>query len=149
MLRVQAGQLRVLRAQYAQDEADRRSSQASQIVLWSHPPRCWGQPGAAPGKPGTYERVMVHIENTSQQPVYDLYIDWRQSDERWPRPDYHRILRPGDPGTFPRDLPRDLPPAVTRSAYTAEIVFRDRNQVWWRLWPDGRFKELVARRHAL
>ncbi len=35
LLRVQAGQLEVLHAQYAQDQADRRNAQASQIVLWS------------------------------------------------------------------------------------------------------------------
>jgi hypothetical protein len=48
----------------------------------------------------------------------------------------------GEAQRFSRNLPDNLPQNVDRSLYSAVVIFRDRNQVWWRTRPDGRFEEL-------
>jgi hypothetical protein len=143
LLKVQADQLKLQQQEYGQQQEDRRLDQASRVFMWA-------ETGPDPAisqvqrttTPGTYEMVAVHVKNTSGQPVYDLTINWRKGTAPWDEPDHLAVLMPDQQQNFTRALPDNLPPGVDRSLYSAVVIFRDRNQAWWRTRPDGRFEEL-------
>lgn len=159
-LKVQTSQLGLQQRQFEQQQADRHSDQASRIFITSEitedpmrgatvrerakqARRAMEQPEhqKAMGEPN-YQTLNVQVTNTSQQPVYDLHINWRKGTAPWAQPERVPVLSPGAELKFARPLPDDLTPSVDRSLFSAVVIFRDRNQVWWRTRPDGRSEEL-------
>lgn len=143
LLEVQAGQLKLQQQQFDQQQEDRRLDQASRVFMWTEtgPNPAISQVQRAT-TPGAYEMAAVHVKNTSEQPVHDLFVSWRKGTAPWDAPDRLAVLMPGQQQDFTRALPDNLPPSVDRSLYGAVVIFRDRNQVWWRTRPDGRLEEL-------
>jgi hypothetical protein len=88
LLEVQADQLGLQQQQFDQQQEDRRLDQASRVFMWTE-----AGPNPAIGQvqrvttPGAYEVVTVHVKNTSEQPVYDLTINWRKGTAPWGAPD--------------------------------------------------------------
>lgn len=141
LLKVQTGQLELQQRQFKQQEDDRRRDQASRLVMrtetYTASPLRQAQRAA-----GERKAIAVYVTNTSEQPVYDLTVNWRKGTARWDEPERLPILTAGEAQRFSRNLPDNLPQNVDRSLYSAVVIFRDRNQVWWRTRPDGRFEEL-------
>ncbi len=143
LLRLQGEQLDLQRRQFDQEQHRRRRDQASRIFVWT-------ETGTNPAvnqaqrvtTPGNYDVVIAYVQNTSQEPIYDLTISWRQGVARWSEPTHLPVLLPGPLQDFMRSLPDELPPGIDRSVFSAVVIFRDRDQVWWRTRPGGKFEEL-------
>jgi hypothetical protein len=57
---------------------------------------------------GTIERgVEVHVKNTSDQPIYNVVIDWTHETSPWQGADHRRVLMPGDQQDSVRMFPDD------------------------------------------
>jgi hypothetical protein len=143
LLAVQADQLKLQQQQFDQQEQDRRQDQANRVFMWVETETDQRLSQAVRASlPGVYLAVNVHVKNTSQQPVYGLSVNWRKGTAPWDEPEYLAVLMPGLESVFVHPIPDDLPASVDRSIFSAVVIFRDRAQRWWRIWPDGRFEEL-------
>ena len=142
-LTVQTGQLQLQQRQFEQQEKDRRQDQASRVFMMREltTDTRVDQVQRALDRHG-HQAVNVYVTNTSQQPVYELRVNWRRGSALWDQPELLPVLAPGDPHQFVRAIPPDLPPGVDLDVFSAAVTFRDRAQVWWRSRPDGRFEEL-------
>src|SRR5215469_6606171 len=83
-------------------------------------------------------RVTAIVRNTSDQPVYDMYVIWQLGTVRMGKPDPIARLLPGEQVTFERDHPgpdgdpSSGPSAPSDSAaLNAFLTFRDTAGVRW------------------
>jgi hypothetical protein len=144
LLKVQTDQLDLQHRQFEREQSDRRRAQASGIYvtvslrgegLNEPAPRVAGEPGPV---------LVVRVENTSRQPVYELVIHWRRSGVSWDQPDVADVLRPQTFVSRTRSFADGLPAIVDRTLYSAVIRFRDAAGVHWLLRPDGQLTEEPA-----
>lgn len=144
-LKVQTNQLELQQRQFEQQEKDRRQDQASRVFIVREL--------TTDSRVGQVQRnldrlnrqvVKVYVRNTSEQPDYELHVNWRKGSALWDQPELLPVLSPGELREFVRAIPPDLPPAVDLDVYSAIVIFRDRAQAWWRIRPDGRFEELES-----
>jgi cbb3-type cytochrome oxidase subunit 3 len=82
VLGLQAAELRESLAERKREAAERRRAQASRIFISAEP----SPEGSVP-----IDSFLVHIVNTSQQPIYHLIFFWRDGTGEWNEP-------PGPPG---------------------------------------------------
>lgn len=88
--------------------------------------------------------VVVHVRNTSQQPVYRVMLHW------WPEPDSDSTF---DEEQRARTWVGNLLPGEEFSGSSgglgpygsSGVSFCDRAGLWWQTWPDGRLEELPGR----
>jgi hypothetical protein len=143
LLTVQGEQLELQQRQFKQENERRHQDQASRVFVWTETDT---NPHVSQVQivtnPGNYEVVIAHVANSSEQPVYDVRVSWRQGDVPWSEPDRRPVLMPGSSWDCMRSLPDNLPPESDLSKFSAVVIFRDRNQVWWRTRADGKFEEL-------
>ena len=104
------------------------------------------QPASAPSP----WRVTATVRNTSDQPVYDLYVIWQLGTVRMGKPDPVPRLLAGEQVTFERahqsvnggpssdDVTRSDPTAVN-----AFLTFRDTAGVRWTVREDGTLSDLA------
>jgi hypothetical protein len=131
LLDLQAKELR-----QAMDE--RRRGQASCVYIEL------GRAGGNP--PGGQWQVTACVHNTSQQPVYDLYVIWQLGTVRMGKPDPAPRLMPGQQLRFERGPdPATLaaPDAqVDPASLSAFLTFRDSSGVRWTVREDGTFTDI-------
>lgn len=137
VLELQKDELRASLEERRREAVDRRRFQASRVFISAEPAHREGEP----------IRVMgVTVNNTSEQPIYDLILLWPDGTGGWidigdpPHP----VLMPG--GQW--ELGTSIEPSVPIRSYltdpwliSAAIVFRDAADVHWRLHADGRLDE--------
>lgn len=134
-LRKQSREVAILVGQSEREARERRIAQASQVFIWTETTDSPVVEGMQ--RPVTpYRAIVAHLQNTSQQPVYDVTITWRKQGEpgEGSLVPIGPVLMPGqqeDRGTIfdPRGNPR-IPtyPGVAAN-------FRDAAGVHWRASP--------------
>ena len=98
--------------------------------------------GASAAAPVTWQ-VAATVHNSSQQPVYDVYVIWLLGTTRLGRPDPAARLLPGHEVTFERgpDSAAAGSP-VDPAALTAFLTFRDTAGVRWTVREDGTLSDI-------
>ena len=99
-------------------------------------------------------RVTATVRNTSDQPVYDMYVIWQRGTVRMGKPDPVARLLPGEQVTFERGhQPMDAEPSSDRmapsdaAALSAFLTFRDTAGVRWTVREDGTLSDLAPATH--
>ena len=95
-------------------------------------------------------RVTATVRNTSEQPVYDMYVIWQLGTVRMGKPDPVSRLLPGERATFERaqhaavvgPSPDDVTPSDP-AAVTAFLTFRDTAGVRWMVREDGTLSDVA------
>jgi hypothetical protein len=137
-LRVQQRQLDEQTKAFERDTDERRRAQAKLVFLWVTvgPDQRVGQ--VQHNVMGTFPGLVqvVHVNNTSKQPVYDLAVDYYNGDR------FHNTLN-GD-GWMGPDSQQDLFEALTGSVtrYRVTLSFRDAAGVRWLLDEAGNMNEV-------
>jgi hypothetical protein len=93
--------------------------------------------------------VTATVRNTSDQPVYDMYVIWQLGTVRMGKPDPVARLLPGEQVTFERghraadaDVSSDVAPSDP-SAVSAFLTFRDTVGVRWTVREDGTLSDVA------
>lgn len=105
---------------------ERRRAQASMVFAW-HMRSTIQQIGQA-----AVDRVTVRLRNTSDQPIYDVRFAWPGFDGSG-LTIRDQPLMPGDEDTDFRTIEVGVNPTAVGA-----VIFRDRNNVWWRAQPGGK-----------
>jgi hypothetical protein len=142
--RKQSREVGILAEQNDRDISDRRRDQAARVFIWAEaqaPPA--DQDQAVPG-------LIAHIKNTSQQPVYDGFIGYREGSqwidgkERKPDLPSFPVLMPGEQQDVGIGFAAPVPDSVfwkDNSGLLTSLRFRDAAGVHWRFRSDGRLDE--------
>jgi len=112
---------------------ERRRAQACQVFI---------ELNRRPETPVSWQ-VAATVHNSSQQPVYDVYVIWLLGTTRLGRPDPVPRLLPGCDVTFERG-PDSAAPGnpVDPAALTAFLTFRDTAGVRWTVREDGTLSDI-------
>jgi len=137
VLALQADELRESLEERKRDALAQRRAQASRVFFSTKT----GRHVTDAEGPDTREDVAVYIKNSSEQPVYDITINWHQGTAPLSGPHHIAVLMPGGETISNRLLPADLPTTVDRTLFGAVARFRDAAGVQWRLRPDGQLDE--------
>lgn len=147
LLKIQGRQLELQQKQFDQQADERRRAQASRVFIWTEH---GSDPRATDDHTATEEPapfgLIAHIRNTSEQPIYELTIDWgpekpsSMEDERFP------VLMPGDQKDLFQPWPDEIDPA--RDPWFLKLApiarFRDAAGLRWGLTEDGQLDENPA-----
>jgi hypothetical protein len=94
--------------------------------------------------------VTATVRNTSDQPVYDMYVIWQLGTVRMGKPDPVARLLPGDLITFERGTqadaanePSDPAAQSDPAAVSAFLTFRDTAGVRWTVREDGTLSDVA------
>jgi hypothetical protein len=122
MLKLQAEEFTQLSADRQREAGERRRAQAVQLYMWM--------------TIDSKDKVIAHVRNTSQQPVYDVRL--------WGMPETGGIKRtqplmPDDEWSVRLAMPA---PDALLLAWKGAFTFRDRAGIRWQTWADGRLEEL-------
>lgn len=94
--------------------------------------------------------VTATVRNTSDQPVYDMYVIWQLGTVRMGKPDPVARLLPGEQVTFERGhrtADTDVAPSDP-SALSAFLTFRDTAGVRWTVREDGTLSDVAPASQA-
>jgi hypothetical protein len=108
------------------DAEERRRTQAAQVFTWVE--TSISANDVCPSDPG----VIVHVSNSSQQPVYDVAVTLPAGTE------FLRLLLPKEQFTFRGD-----DPVTADSHFFAQLTFRDAAGLRWRTSSEGGLNEVV------
>jgi hypothetical protein len=87
--------------------------------------------------------VCAAVHNTSQQPVYDLYVIWLLGTTRMGKPDRAARLLPGQQLSFERGPELDAnDKPIDPGALAAFLTFRDTAGVRWTVREDGTLSDI-------
>jgi hypothetical protein len=143
VLDLQASELRESLEERKRDTAERRRAQASRVFIWIQ-----NSADQHTGHDGIREPfgITAHIKNTSEQPVYNLVIDWNRKGAPWRRRDPFPVLMPGGQETGFLRLPDYSGAFFDTQADVAKLRwpvarFRDAAGTHWLLRPDGHLDE--------
>jgi hypothetical protein len=127
-----------------QSHGERRRAQACRVFIEldrfaptsvaSSGARESGSPGQSPW------HVTATVRNTSDQPVYDLYVIWQLGTVRMGKPDPVARLLPGERVTFERVR---QPADADAAALNAFVTFRDTAGVRWTVREDGTLSDIA------
>jgi hypothetical protein len=130
LLKIQAGQLELQQRQFDQDRSARRRAQAAQVFILIEDSE----------KREHQVILMATARNTSQLPVYDVWVQWRTA-----------IGEFGTPTVAPQFLPGETKPCEVIWAEDAgmegtdvSLDFRDAYGVRWRTTGRGQLSELCG-----
>ncbi len=140
---------------------ERRRSQASRVFIELDrvaPPR-HGSVGAddrrSAGPDKQPWRVTATVRNTSDQPVYDMYVIWQLGTVRMGKPDPVARLLPAEHVCFERGqhtdahaADADLHAPSDPSALTAFLTFRDTAGIRWTVREDGTLSDVAPASHT-
>lgn len=90
------------------------------------------------------ERVRIRVANNSDRVIRDLIFYWREGAAPWDSPDRVDYLESEKDIARLRDFPDDLPADRDKNLFSADVYFKDANQVWWRATPDGELAETTS-----
>jgi hypothetical protein len=132
VLELQARELQESLDERRREADERRSAQTRLVYVWEER-ATHHEMGKSP-----VDVVTAHVQNTSEQPVYDLRFSWR--DDQVPVGPTTRTmpLMPGEADDDQRPSPDGAEPAT----FGAVVNFRDRAGRWWRARPDGQVESL-------
>jgi hypothetical protein len=95
-------------------------------------------------------RVTATVRNTSDQPVYDMYVIWQLGTVRMGKPDSVARLLPGEQVTFERghhaaeaNPPPDPVAPPDSASLNAFLTFRDTAGVRWTVREDGTLSDIA------
>jgi hypothetical protein len=89
-------------------------------------------------------RVVATVRNTSDQPVYDLYVIWQRGTTRMGKPDPAAKLMPGDDVSFERGPQAgDSDQPADPAALNAFLTFRDTAGIRWTVREDGTLSDIA------
>src|SRR5215469_10421280 len=123
-----------------QSHDERRRAQACRVFIELDRS---ASPGQSPW------RVTATVRNTSDQPVYDMYVIWQLGTVRMGKPDPVARLLPGEQVTFERghraaDGSDGADVALSDpSALSAFLTFRDTAGVRWTVREDGTLSDVA------
>ena len=84
------------------------------------------------------------VRNSSDQPVYDLYVIWQLGTTRMGKPDRAARLLPGSQVSFERKYePGDGEAPADPTAINAFLTFRDTAGIRWTVREDGTLSDLA------
>src|SRR5579859_7942599 len=119
-----------------QSADERRRAQASQVFI---------ELDRGAETKATEWRVRATVRNTSQQPVYDLYVIWLLGTTRAGKPDRAARLLPGREVCFERGpAPDGSDEPIDPGALAAFLTFRDTAGIRWTVREDGTFSDIPA-----
>lgn len=142
MLELQAKELKEVSAEREREARDRRRAQAAMVYMWQGPVHTETSGALTPDT-----AIDVYVRNTSQQPIYDLRVEWlivTRDGDIINEETYHGdaplmpsallpARAPVDPGLLSDEPMQDV---------SAFVTFRDRAGVWWRTGPTGNLEDL-------
>jgi len=105
-----------------------------------------GEAGSAGQSPW---RVTATVRNSSDQPVYDMYVIWQLGTVRMGKPDPVARLLPGEAAAFERaqaaeaDPPSEPAARSDPAAVSAFLTFRDSAGVRWTVREDGTLSDVA------
>jgi hypothetical protein len=130
LLKIQSDQLELQQRQFDQDQVGRRRAQAAQVfILIDSANRLQAQ---------TTLKAVAH--NTSSQPVYDLWVQWRTDDGEFGTPEVRPQLLPDTMEPFEQTWTAD----AGISGTDVSLDFRDAAGLRWRTTGRGILTELCA-----
>jgi hypothetical protein len=140
--RKQSREVDILAEQNDRDISDRRRAQASRVFIWAE---------SADNVPDqTVTGLVTHIKNTSQQPVYDGLLRFRNATgqlEDSPYDPVFTVLMPGEEAETGNGFTEPVPVTVfwqDNSRLQASVRFRDAAGVHWELGTDGQLDEIPS-----
>lgn len=130
-LRKQSEEVTLAREQAERDTQERRHAQAAQVFIV-----------IATGVPASSGVLLeARASNTSQQPVYDIEVQWRTSEGQFGQPMVKPQLLPKEITTFPQHWTADQ--GIT--GLGVSMAFRDAAGIHWRSTDRGELTELCGR----
>jgi len=121
---------------------ERRRSQACRVFI------DLARPAEAPADEEAPCQVTATVRNSSDQPVYDLYVIWQRGTVRMGRPDAVARLLPGDQASFERGPQSDDSDGpADPAALNAFLTFRDTVGVRWTVREDGTLSDVAPSPH--
>jgi hypothetical protein len=138
VLVLQASELSESLEERKREAAERRRAQASRVFVWAEPSPKISDPITA---------IALTVMNTSQQPIYDQTLLWRDRTGEWTEAQAQfrfPVLMPGEQQNFATAFEPGLPYKdflLDTSLLAAAVVFRDAAGVHWRLRSDGQLDE--------
>ena len=134
VLKLQAQELEESLAERKREREQRSRAQASRVfVRQEHGPvRSTTAASAARGATGGRTKI-AHLVNTSEQPIYDVMINWNLGDE----PTGQCYLTPLMPGAEDK-VTVTVPPKADPEQLEPVAFFRDAAGAHWRTTPDGK-----------
>jgi hypothetical protein len=94
--------------------------------------------------PSVSRGTVVRVENTSDQPVYDVKLIWHVNGERVDARDNPEELGTLGPHADSGDRYREVPEDANPDLFGTTLIFRDAAEVTWRRGPDGKLNEYPA-----
>jgi hypothetical protein len=151
--RAQSKEVGLLQRQNKREACDRRRAQVSRVFIWQEVVEEAGQsqqspvPAAVDLASGVRQvRLITHVRNTSEQPVYELVIMSTDRSTTFTKKREKEVLLPGAADVEHArwaQAPSHLPP--DRDLYDAKVEFRDSAGVRWLRCLDGELTELPNR----
>lgn len=146
--------LRLQARELGQSYDERRRAQACRVYIELDRATSLSIASASNGdsaSPGlTPWRVTATVRNTSDQPVYDMYVIWQLGTVRMGKPDPVTRLLPGEQVTFERghevadaDGSADSAAPGDPAALNAFLTFRDTAGVRWTVREDGTLSDIA------
>jgi hypothetical protein len=134
----QSREVDILIEQNERDIRDRHRNQASQVFIWAE---------AGSTQDQTVTGLIAHIKNTSNRPVYDGLLGYRNSYGHMENRFVFKVLMPDDQADTHNAFREPVPvPAFwqNNSRLQVSVRFRDAAGVFWVLDSDGQLKEMPA-----
>jgi hypothetical protein len=130
LLKIQSDQLKLQQRQFDEDQASRRRVQAAQVfILIDSADRLQAQ-----------ATLTAIAHNTSSQPVYDLWVQWRTDDAEFGTPEARPQLLPRAAESFKQIWTVD----AGISGTDVSLDFRDAAGLRWRTTGRGILTELCT-----
>jgi|SRR5215471_6746802 len=137
--------LALLAKDLRQSVEERRRAQACQVFieLERHTPALASEKRDKQQTEAAEWRICANVRNSSQQPVYDLYVIWLHGTVRVGKPDRAARLLPGRDVFFERVPDPDAKDqAIDPDALSAFLTFRDAAGVRWTVREDGTLSDI-------
>ena len=139
MLALQALDLQASLDECKREALERRQVQAAQVFVTqaaqAHVLHAGERPAPQPPV------LVAHVENSSDQPIYDVKAAWHLGSKPWGHPNPELL-----PTVLPQktvDTTREFPLGTDQRTSGAVIRFRDASGIRWQRRPDGELTEVT------
>ena len=134
VLKLQAQELEESLAERKREREQRSRAQASRVFVRQEHGPVLSTTAASAARGATGGRTKIaHLVNTSEQPIYDVMINWNLGDE----PTGQCYLTPLMPGAEDK-VTVTVPPKADPEQLEPVAFFRDAAGAHWRTTPDGK-----------
>jgi len=122
--------------------ADRRKAQATLVEVYRQIGRERRGIEFGTGRPNPLG-VIIRVENKSKQPIRNLIVSWKQGTSPWDDPDRVDYLEGEGSVTRFHRFPDGVHSDDDKNLFSADVYFKDANQVSWCTTPDGNLEEAL------